>query len=78
MRTGPDLTIEDLEKLDKVIFTKRRILSIINGFFDPMGLLSAHLIKFKILMKELFEEADYDWDTPLPEALQIKWRNMVR
>ena len=44
MRTGPDLTVEDLEKLDEVIFTKRKILSIINGFFDPMGLLSAFFI----------------------------------
>ena len=42
---------------------------ILHTFFDPLGLLSALLIKYKIEMRNVMRHEDLDWDTPLPE----KW-----
>ena len=64
--------------METVQFTKRKILSLINGFFDPSGLISAYLIKFKIFMRTVTSYPDLDWDTPLPAQLQDIWRGLVR
>ena len=78
IRTGPDLTFETLNTIETVQFTKRKILSLINGFFDPSGMISAYLIKFKIFMRTVTSYPDLDWDTPLPAQLQDIWRGLVR
>ena len=39
--TGPCLTKETLNTVDIEVFTKRKLLSIISSFYDPMGLISA-------------------------------------
>lgn len=64
--------------LTTFVFTKRKIFSVLNSFYDPAGLISAYLIKFKIKMREVTRVTELDGDTPIPEKLQISWRKMVR
>ena len=78
IRTGPDLTMETLHIVDGVNFTKRIILSMLNSFFDPTGMISAFLIKFKIMMREVSGNPDWDWDTELPRKFQEEWRVAVK
>ena len=77
LRVGPDLTPEDADNLDSVVFTKRICLQIAAFNFDPLGLISAFIMKLKIALKELVEK-EYSWDQPLEDSLQLKWRGLLR
>jgi hypothetical protein len=70
--TGPSLTLDTLHTLNTEVFTKRKVLSIISSFYDPMGLISAYLVIFKIMIPNL------DWDTPLTEEMQKDWKAAIR
>jgi hypothetical protein len=45
-----NLTKETLHTLDTETFTRRKVLSIISSFYNPMGLISAYLVIFKIVI----------------------------
>ena len=60
------------------MFTKRKVLSIISSFYDPMGLISAYLVILKIMMRETTALPDLGWDTPLPEEMQKDWTVAIR
>ncbi|XP_050431415.1 uncharacterized protein LOC126839984 [Adelges cooleyi] len=53
--------------------TKRTLLSQLNRIFDPLGFLSPVLVKGKIFLKQLWQ-LKVDWDSPLQEELQKRWR----
>ena len=50
--------------------TKRRILSQVNGIFDPLGLVSIHCSYWRKLWTF---EAKLDWDDTLPQLLHEEW-----
>ena len=75
-RKLPDLTQEDVEKVQSVVFTRRLALQVASQIWDPLGLLVPYTIKLKICMKELVDH-EKAWDEPLVEALQTKWRKLV-
>ncbi|XP_065361884.1 uncharacterized protein LOC135955462 [Calliphora vicina] len=52
--------------------TKRRVISDVARIFDPLGLVSPVVIKFKILFQELWL-LNLDWDEPLPPNLAKLW-----
>ena len=74
IRSGPNLTVEQLKAL-KPVFTKRMILSQINGIYDPLGLLVPFTIKAKILMQQLWlnEAKELGWDDLLPSTICSEW-----
>ena len=89
IKTGPDITPGDVETLDKECLTKRKVLSLLASFYDPMGLLCAYLITLKIGMRELCsyevtadtpenEKCKLDWDDQLPAGLEKKWKNLIK
>ena len=49
--------------------TKRKLLSIIAGLYDPLGWLSAVTIKGKILFQKLWESR-LQWDDELPPLIR--------
>ncbi|XP_062540956.1 uncharacterized protein LOC134208994 [Armigeres subalbatus] len=53
--------------------TKRIVLSQLASLFDPLGLISPAIVKAKIFMQALWKH-QIDWDTPLPSAVQLEWR----
>ena len=67
LRSGPDLTVETLHLLSEVKLTKRICLGITNGFLDFLGIACPFTVRFKLLMKELFEEKELSlaWDDGL-------------
>ena len=52
------------------LYTKRKILSNISRLFDPLGLASAVTIKARIGLQEIWKTKKFDWDDPLPRAIQ--------
>ena len=56
--------------------TKRHLVSVVGKIYDPIGLLSPIVIRFKILFQELCRER-LDWDQPLTEGLLKRWNELV-
>ncbi|XP_003368070.1 zinc knuckle protein, partial [Trichinella spiralis] len=52
--------------------TKRQLLSVASGIFDPIGCLAPFLVRAKILFQSLWERG-LDWDEPLPEDVERPW-----
>ncbi|XP_056000356.1 uncharacterized protein LOC130048119 [Ostrea edulis] len=55
-------------------FSKRGLLSTINGIYDPIGFVSPVVVSGKILMRETLRGSD-NWDDRLPAHLLDKWLN---
>ena len=55
------------------IATKRVIAKIIMKLFDPLGLVTPVMLYAKLILQEAWR-AKLDWDSPLPEDLQVRWR----
>ena len=75
-RAGPNLGLDDLERMTKFTFTRRICLQITAGFYDPMGLISVFLIRFKLALKDL-TTYQLEWDAPIPDKMQQNWRKLV-
>ncbi|XP_052799499.1 uncharacterized protein LOC128231119 [Mya arenaria] len=58
--------------LDDNAFTRRGVLSTINGLYDPIGLAAAFTITGKLLLRESLTET-LGWDEPLPHRLLERW-----
>ena len=80
LRSGPDLTMESLGLLKDVKFTKRLCLGITNGFHDFLGIACPFILRFKLLIKELFsnKELNLDWDTVLlDDSQRAEWIKLI-
>ena len=58
---------------DQKPFTRRGILSTVNGLYDPLGYVSPVTIQGKALVRELSTE-QAEWDDPLPAPKEEQWR----
>ena len=56
--------------------TKRTVVRVVCGFYDPIGFAAPVMIQFKILFQELCR-AKTGWDSPLPDELLSKWHTLV-
>ena len=62
----------NLEDEFEAIPTKRQIVGIIAGIYDPMGLLSPILLPLKVFLQEL-HTSGLEWDEHLTAEQQRKW-----
>ena len=66
----PDLSLSDIDQLKSLKHTRRTLLGICNGVFDPLGIALPYSIKLKILMKETLNVDNLgDWDGPVSKVL---------
>ena len=56
--------------------TKRGVISLVSKIYDPLGLISPVVIRFKILFQELCS-SKLAWDEPLSDALSERWRVLL-
>merc|ERR1711873_99576 len=56
LKSSPDLTMSDMEKFQESSPTRRSLLSLLNGIYDPLGIASPYTIKLKLLMKSTIAE----------------------
>ena len=52
IKSRPDLTLSDLEQFVTSPLSRRQILSLCNGIYDPLGIASPYTIKLKLLIRE--------------------------
>ena len=79
VRTLPALTEETLGLLESSPLTKRICLGICNGILDFMGLACPFTIRFKLLMRELYEGSNRDlkYDDKVPEDKLESWKELI-
>ncbi|CAC5372170.1 unnamed protein product [Mytilus coruscus] len=68
-----DIFTYQLSKEEKP-FTKRGLLSVINGIFDPLGFIAPVILGGRLIMREAVQNSSLDLDDPLPNNLLSDWQ----
>lgn len=55
-------------------FTRRGVLSTVNGLYDPIGFATPVTIQGRLLLRELSKGVD-EWDTPMPAEKCREWES---
>ena len=78
-RTQPHLTKDTLGLLDSAVFSRRLCLGITNGFLDFLGIACPFTLRFKLLMRQLFEteHRKLGWEDDVPEDISGVWKELV-
>ena len=64
------------EKALTVVPTKRNVLKIIAGIYDPLGFIQPGTVRYKIFFQEICT-ANYNWDDILDENFEKNWNFMI-
>ena len=79
LKSSPDLTLADMERFQDSSPTRRALLSVVNGVYDPLGMASPYTIKLKLLMKATIAQQDVsDWDSPVPSKIIKEWVELIK
>ena len=79
LKTHPDLTLSDVNKFHESSHSRRALLSLVNGIYDPIGIASPYTIKLKLLMKQtIAEQESNDWDSPVPDNIIKDWISVIK
>ena len=78
-RAEPDLTPDDITKLDSIKFTKSNLLGFVNGIFDPSGVMGPFTIKLKLELRRLFKDknSELEWHQSVPEPNRQAWISLL-
>ena len=71
--TGPDLCEEDVAHKAPDELTRRIVLAVVMGIYDPLGLLSPFVLNAKLLLRRTWE-LKLGWDEVMEEALVRDWK----
>ena len=75
---GLQLLLENLDLNDSFKWTKAVVLSTVALIFDPSGLISAYVIKYKLFLREVCLDKKIGWSDPLPPTLMKRWRSLTK
>ena len=79
VRVLPALKKEDLDGLASMHMSKRNLLGLTNSFGDFLGMSEPFTLRFKLLMKSLFErETPLLWDDPISSQEKSAWIQLIR
>ncbi|XP_068738988.1 uncharacterized protein [Montipora capricornis] len=56
--------------------TRRGMLSLISGLYDPLGFAAPFILPAKTLLQELCRQ-DFGWDEQIPDEKLLRWRDWV-
>lgn len=59
--------------LERKPYTKRGLLSTINGLVDPLGFVAPVVLGGRLIMKQAVQDQNLDWDDPLSVNLKKDW-----
>ena len=65
-----------IKEAEKLAPTKRNVLKIIAGFYDPIGFIQPIIVSLKILFQEICS-VNVSWDEKLNETLTSKWLESI-
>ena len=68
--------LDQSSDLSKVILTKRQVQAVLGSQYDPLGLASPFLAKYKLYLSHIHK--GYDWDTPFGPEDQAEGIGLIR
>ena len=73
------LSPHSLETFDKNLLNARNLLGIVNGVYDPLGLVAPITARLRVAFRNLFHnESPFKWDDPIPPgAIQDLWMDLI-
>ena len=77
LRVGPELNLESIDQLDDLKMTQRLVVSQVYAVYDPLGLRTPIMVKFKILLQKLVS-LTAGWDDELEVELAQESRAMLK
>ena len=77
LRTEDDITPENVHLIDEATLTIRVIVGILAAIYDPMGLIAALTVCWKIQLG-LLHKTGTIWDEPLSEESSAIWKDILR
>ena len=69
---------ENLNLNNSFEWTKAVVLWTVALIFDPSGLISAYVIKYKLFLRKVRLDKKIEWSYPLPTALMERWRSLTK
>ena len=72
-KRNDNITLKHKEIADMKVVTKRTVLGMISKFWDPIGMVTPVMMKYKVALQRLWANG-YDWDTPSPTEEENEWR----
>ena len=79
MKPKPDITVETLQLLETTKFTKKICLSITNGFMDFLGIGCPFTLRFKLLMKQIFDDKEImTWNDDINDESKQAWIELIK
>ena len=77
-RTGPNLSVENLETLGSFQFTKRTLLGLTNSFGDYLGIAEPYTLKYRLGMKDIFQlDNPLGWDDEISDVMKQTWIDLI-
>ena len=73
------LSVDTMETLDTNLLTPRNLLEIVNGIYDPLGLVAPITTRLRSAFRDLFRNgSSIEWDVPLsPGPTQKLWLDLI-
>ena len=75
--TGPDLTIETMDQLDKADLTMRLCMGVANCQYSPLGVGCPLIIRLKVAMSTMYKRK-MTWDETLPQDLLKHFKYLIQ
>ena len=73
------LNSSEIEGIETLLLSKRKVLGFVNGIYDPLGLVAPVTIKAKLMTRVLWTEERYlNWDDHIPVNIQNGWKLFVK
>ena len=78
IRPEPNLQVKDLPSLKSKTMNKRNLLGVTNSFGDFLGIGEPFTLRFKLLMKNLFDKKEpLMWDQEIDELDKQPWLELL-
>ena len=75
-----EISLKILDTLDESLLTPGNLLGVVNGVYDPPGLVSPITVRLRVAFRDLFStDSPISWDTPLTlDSSRKMWMELIR
>ena len=72
----PDIPLDCVGLDFPAVLTKQQLWRIVQGQYNPLGLLSPYTIRFNLFLREVSVRSSMGWDEPIDEDIRVACRDV--